>query len=353
MIKGIDISRYQGNNFSFAAAKNAGVKFVIIRAGIGCQVDTYYRHNIAECIKHKLPYGLYWYIKSTSMGDLQSEVEYCIKTIGSNRPVYPIFFDMEERSQIEKLDRTARTEMAIYFCEEIKKAGLYPGIYTNPSWLENYYNKNELIDKYDIWLAHWTHSPDKPTNYDYGQTMWQWGIEKIGGIDADADICYVDYPKIIGAYYAEQGIDIDATTEPEEARLNVGDKVKVKPGATFANGVKPFDFVYHNIYDIMQISGDKALIGQSGDYTGWMYCVDLIPALEVKETSPENTLSVGDTVKVKAGAETYGGRQLAAFVYTQHYTVMQVGTANKPDYIVIGQNGNVTAAIKEEDLIKI
>ena len=45
--KGIDISRAQ-ENFDFTAAISAGIKFVIIRAGIGRDEDTYFRRNIEQ-----------------------------------------------------------------------------------------------------------------------------------------------------------------------------------------------------------------------------------------------------------------------------------------------------------------
>ena len=28
-----------------------------------------------------------------------------------------------------------------------------------------------------------------------GQTLWQWGLDRIGGYDVDCDICFTDYGK--------------------------------------------------------------------------------------------------------------------------------------------------------------
>ena len=55
-IKGIDISRAQ-TDIDFAKIKKAGVKFVILRAGIGADEDTYFRRNIEQCKKYKIPFG--------------------------------------------------------------------------------------------------------------------------------------------------------------------------------------------------------------------------------------------------------------------------------------------------------
>ncbi|CUQ92973.1 Uncharacterised protein [[Eubacterium] siraeum] len=63
--------------------------------------------------------------------------------------------------------------------------------------------------------------------------------------------------------------------------------------------------------------------------------------------------AVGDKVKVNYGAKTYNGGSLALFVYTNVYEVMQAGSGDREDYIVIGQGGQVTAAVRAEDLKKV
>lgn len=61
--------------------------------------------------------------------------------------------------------------------------------------MENYYDKSRIVGRYDIWLAHWTNSPDRLPKYNYGQSMWQWGVDKIDGYDVDGDICFTEYGK--------------------------------------------------------------------------------------------------------------------------------------------------------------
>ena len=59
----------------------------------------------------------------------------------------------------------------------------------------------------------------------------------------------------------------------------------------------------------------------------------------------------GNSVRVVKGAKTYDGKQLASFVYTNVYTVLQVGGRGLPDdRIVIGQGSTVTAAVRATDL---
>ncbi len=49
--------------------------------------------------------------------------------------------------------------------------------------------------------------------------------------------------------------------------LKVGDKVKVKQGAPAYNGVKLASFVYGQTYDVMEIKGDRVVIGQKRKVT--------------------------------------------------------------------------------------
>lgn len=346
--KGIDISRAQ-EQFDFTAAVSAGVKFVIIRAGIGRDEDTYFSRNIEQCRKLGIDFGCYWYITATDSQELDRQINACIKTIGDEKPSYPVFCDMEEQRQIDNLTSKERTDMALEFCDRLNKAGLPSGVYANPAWLESYYQKERIVGKRDIWLAHWTESPDYASRYDYGQKMWQWGIDNIAGKDVDGDICFVDYPAITAKWYKENCGD-----KPEKPvnLFKKGDSVRVKRGARFTNGVEPYSYVYDTIYTVQQVSasGKETLIGIGSVPTGWLYTENLYKA-ESDEITQK--FAVGDKVKVNYGAKTYNGGSLALFVYTNVYEVMQAGSGDREDYIVIGQGGQVTAAVRAEDITKI
>lgn len=346
--KGIDISRAQ-EQFDFTAAVSAGVKFVIIRAGIGRDEDTYFSRNIEQCRKLGIEFGCYWYVTATDTAELDRQINACIKTIGDEKPSYPVFCDMEEQRQIDNLTSKERTDMALEFCDRLNKAGLPSGVYANPAWLESYYQKERIVGKRDIWLAHWTESPDYASRYDHGQKMWQWGIDNIAGKDVDGDICFVDYPAITAKWYKENCGD-----KPEKPvnLFKKGDSVRVKRGARFTNGVEPYSYVYDTVYTVQQVSasGKETLIGIGSVPTGWLYTKNLYKA-ESDEIMQK--FAVGDKVKVNYGAKTYNGGSLALFVYTNVYEVMQAGSGDREDYIVIGQGGQVTAAVRAEDITKI
>lgn len=348
-VKGIDVS-YCQRGLDYQAVKDNGVKFAIIRAGFSLTEDTQLKEHIAECERYGIDYGFYWYSYAENVSDAKKEAAACLKALSGIKPAYPVFYDMEEDTQARTLSRAQLTDMAQAFCDAVRAGGLPCGIYANPSWLECYYDKSRLVGKYDIWLAHWTNDPDCPSKYDYGQTMWQWGIDRIG-MDVDGDICFTDYPLVTKKWYAEHNISVEKSAAPENTvpAFSKGDKVRVKRGAVFCGGVKPFSWVYDTVFTVYgsRNCGEELMIGLSGEITGWISSCDALP-----ESCVSTALKLGDKVKVRRGATDYNGGGLAAFVYDNTYTVMQVGTATRPDYIVIGVNGEVTAAVKESDLIK-
>ena len=108
-IKGIDISRAQ-ENFDFEAAKKAGVKFIIIRAGIRTDKDSYFDKNLAACRKYGIPYGFYWYFEATDGKTFEKELNACVSVVKGQNPTYPCFFDMEEQKQIEMITNKQRKD---------------------------------------------------------------------------------------------------------------------------------------------------------------------------------------------------------------------------------------------------
>lgn len=216
-IKGVDLSIYQ-SGIDFKKLSDDGVKFAVVRAGFAQTEDKQLDTNVRGCIKRGIDVGYYWYSYASTVDGARREAAACLKAISRfPAPKYPVFFDGEENSVANAVGKTVMTDIAMAFVEEIEKGGYPCGIYANPDWMENKYDKNRIVGKVDIWLAHWTFDPDIASRYDYGQTMWQWGLEKFGNYDADADICFVDYPVITEKWYNDHGTAAEKKTNEELA----------------------------------------------------------------------------------------------------------------------------------------
>ena len=189
-MNGIDLSQHNIVTNWNEVAKN--VDFVILRAGYGkefSQIDKKFEEYYAECKKHKIPVGCYWYSYAKSKVEAEKEAEVFLKTIEGKQFEMPVYYDVEEYD-IFKLGKKAVSEIITAFCEKVEKAGYFTGFYSNPNFLHNVVN-DVVKSRFTLWLAHW--NANKPY-CDCG--IWQKSAKgKISGINGnvDIDICEADF----------------------------------------------------------------------------------------------------------------------------------------------------------------
>ena len=70
---------------------------------------------------------------------------------------------------------------------------------------------------------------------------------------------------------------------------------------------------------------------------------------KLNSSSTTSSINTGDKVKVKSGSKDYNGNNLASFVYSTVYTVIELNGSRA----VIGNNNSITAAINVNDLYKV
>ena len=141
--------------------------------------------------------GIYFYSQAINESEAIQEARYTINQISKyNVPIkYPIVIDTEKTpvgtGRADYISKEQRTKVIRAFCEEVKKLGYKPMIYSNRDYL--YYNMNiENLNQYDVWVAHYA----KSTNYKYPYTIWQYTSSGyVNGIvgNTDMDIGYKKY----------------------------------------------------------------------------------------------------------------------------------------------------------------
>lgn len=196
--KGIDVSRYQ-QNIDFKKVKAAGIDYVIIRAGYGKyahQKDPYFEINYKAAKAAGLKVGAYWYSYAATVVEAKAEAQTCINAIKGKTFEYPIYFDLEERSQFAK-GRAFCNSLVKTFCNALEHAGYWAGLYISRSPLQQYISAS-VAKRYALWVAEYG------SRCNYGRTygMWQYSSTgRVSGIsgNVDMDICYVDYPAKIKA----------------------------------------------------------------------------------------------------------------------------------------------------------
>lgn len=196
MLKGIDVSQYQGN-IDFSKVKASGVDFVIIKAGHGRyanQKDPCFDQNYKSAKAVGLKVGAYWYSYADSSSDAVTEAQACLQVIKGKAFEMPIYFDLEEQSQFAKGGNFC-DNLVKSFCTTLENAGYFAGLYISRSPLQNYIS-SAVANRYALWIAEY----GSKCNYNGTFGMWQYTssgrVNGIGG-NVDMDYCYVDYPKAI------------------------------------------------------------------------------------------------------------------------------------------------------------
>lgn len=245
---------------------------VMIRAGYGDEaggaVDKKLDKHVKLAEKAGIPYGFYWYGYSQTPEQAKSEAAFCLKTIKKYKPTLPIAYDLEDGDGYKAAhggipSKSVNTQIVINFCEALEDAGYFAMYYVNYDWWANRIYSTKLLD-YALWIAWWGRvtKPDVGCN----EYMWQYTSDgKVEGIigRVDMNYCYVDFVSVIkenglNGYTPTGSGDANTSTKPTTA-IKVGDKVKVLKAVQYDNG-KTFG-VYYNTYDVIEVKGDRIVIG--------------------------------------------------------------------------------------------
>lgn len=220
MKKGIDVSSYQGN-VDWEETKNY-IDFAIIRCGWGSNVknqdDSKFERNSEECERLSIPYGVYLYSYAMDTKMAESEAMHTLRLIKNKQLEYPVFLDVEERSQLA-LPKEKLVDIVKRYCEVLEDAGYYVGIYASLSTL-NGVLKDDQLEKYDKWVAQW--GPDFSYRGESG--LWQYTDDlKIEGVPTrvDGDKAFYDYPDII----RKNGLNHLEDDKKANLKYQKGDKV--------------------------------------------------------------------------------------------------------------------------------
>lgn len=221
--QGIDVSQWNGF-INWSQVKNSGkVDFAMIRAayrgyGSGKIVtDPQFLKNATGAVAQGINIGLYFFTQAINEEEAKEEANYVLNLIKSYnlKVTYPIVIDTEYSGsttngkndylgRADNLDKQTRTAVCKAFAETIKKAGYTPAVYASRDWFYNNLEVSKLTNC-DIWLAHYTGSVDKSTDYKYSYQMWQYtssgsipGVNEpvdseTGKSKVDMNICYKNY----------------------------------------------------------------------------------------------------------------------------------------------------------------
>lgn len=253
-IFGIDISKWQ-KGYDYKAAKEAGVKFAILRAGYATTKDTVFETHYKGCRANGIDVGAYWFSYATTTKEAKAEAKAFLKAIKGKKFEYPIYMDVESEV-MKKVGEEKLNDVVRAFAQVIEDAGYYFGVYTNVDWYKHILSGKTLNKSYDWWIASW--SASAPKGVDFG--IWQFGGEKnklrsteIAGVVTDQNYAYKDYPSIMKKN-GLNGYEKETTsTKPKEEPVAVEPTViyfkkYTGNGTSFVDALKSIGASYTYLY---------------------------------------------------------------------------------------------------------
>ena len=189
--QGIDVSYHQGT-IDWEKVKNSGqVDFAIIRCGIGMdqtnQDDTQWENNTSECERLGIPYGTFLYSYADTVEKAHSEAQHVIRLVQGKNLTYPIYYDMEDNSVMNKIDSKTAGEIAQTFLNTLEANGYKNvAVYSSKSLFETKLTA-DIFNRYPRWVAHYNDT----CGYQGSYHMWQYTNKgQIDGITGNVDLDY-------------------------------------------------------------------------------------------------------------------------------------------------------------------
>ena len=180
-VKVIDVSSWN-KTIQWRKVKKEGIYYAMLRIGVGqngkisSKQDAYFKRNYRSGKFHRMRMGVYFYSYATTVSEAKTEAKDCLSLLQKNgispdNLELPVAYDLEEDATFAT-GRENTTRIAVAFCEEIKKAGFTPMIYSSSAHLNRYFQYRKVKD-YQIWVAHYGVEETGPS-FVHPYHMWQY-----------------------------------------------------------------------------------------------------------------------------------------------------------------------------------
>lgn len=261
MLYGIDVSNYQ-NEMDFSK-----YDFVIMKAseGVGYKdkmLDTHYNHlhgkSDGKPDTEKL-YGFYHYARPDLGNAPESEADWFLSLVGHHAGHCIYALDWEQSSLAYDTDWCLRWLNHVY-----EKTGVKPLLYIQAS--QEWTGKYDKIKKadYGLWVAHWGVQEPTISNWNV------WAMWQFQGSPLDSNYFNGDretYKAYCKSFSRETSQDKPKPAPTPKPTIKVGSKVKPVTRYDY-NGVQNDKWILNTVFDVMEMKGNRVVIGRKGSVTG-------------------------------------------------------------------------------------
>ena len=201
MIKGIDVSRWQGL-INWKKVKDAGIEFAILKAGgsdAGFYTDSKFYSNWVGATEAGIHTGAYYFVGkncTNAQAGLADAYRFS-EIIKQVKLDYPVYIDFEAPTGATK---QGNTDAVNHFCQFMENLGYYAGVYgSDISGFKDRLYLNQLT-AFDKWVARYGSEPRYAKPWGIWQSTSKGNIPGITGF-VDMDYSKNDYATIIKAHH--------------------------------------------------------------------------------------------------------------------------------------------------------
>ena len=215
---GCDVSEHNDIDFSFVL-----YDYAIIRASYGTFEDGHFKTYADRLEKLGIPYGVYVYDYAYNEEGAEQEADFVLNLIKDRNIQMGVWFDMEDADGWKKKNGLLTTEhiskVCKVFCDKVRDAGYFVGIYTTKIWQDSY-----VKTQYPLWVAHWGVN-DGRINGDYSDFAVMHQYSSAFGVDKNVSYRELEYFKsehVQNMHKLEEEKKDEENEEESNAELKTG-----------------------------------------------------------------------------------------------------------------------------------
>ena len=235
MLKGIDVSHYQGS-INWEKVKPQ-IDFAILRMGLGddipSQDDKQFERNYAECVRLGIPFAVYFFSYAVNKAKVAKEIAHIKRLLNGKKINAPVYIDIENTNGLNWRTISNADMLGIMqeFNKQLNALGYKMGIYSSRSAFWNEKMTDKWYDSISKWVAEYG---AKVNNFNRTYDIWQHTSKgRIDGISGNVDM-NIMYNSIFTAEQPKPAPKPKPTPKPS----NKNTAVKEWQTAAIADGFK-------------------------------------------------------------------------------------------------------------------
>ena len=347
--QGVDLSVYQGYTAVFGKSND---KFAISQIGGYYRgsfvVQPTYHSQVSSTIAQGKRAHTYIYSEFSNNWQANQMLNYYLPRIQTPKGSI-VALDVESG--------TPNTSSILYALNRIKQAGYTPMLYTSKSYASGRFNLQRISNSYPLWLAEYRdYTVMKSPDYNWFPSFNNVNIfqftstYRAGGLDGNVDLTGITKAGYKGYHKPSNGGKVaKPNTKPSAVKqglkankakkknIKVGDTVKVNFSANrWANGSRIANFVKGHSYKVIQVKGNKVLLG---NVMSWAKKSDV----EILAKKQHTNVSQGNSKVISVAS----GDTLSSIAQRNHTTVAKLQRLNNisnPNRIYVGQRIKVSGS---------